>query len=689
MSEQNGNTRVLFTFYVHFTHRMEPLQSTYDTRSLFDACLALLLGVTDAESVKLLAKLDRALLHHLNDIAEEMRTFIRSPDPPQTSNECFALMHELHLCVSSFGAVFELMPAKDFATLCRAQQHLVNCAYVPLREVHPDTFVAECTANMQLLQLFKMRQCIPTLDVSRYGVWRLPASVRLYRVERSIEFYGFLLFGPPVGDSKPFLGCDAIGPFVVGSRESMRVLQTVMFKDAARCRLYKSTLFYPLLARLYMLDGLSTALGRLVMRDAFVQVLAHWLLVERQSPASSAFVLPHMDPHSTAFSLLCNVHVAVNVLWDSAQIDDVADDTGFYARLTALRNMLVMGAPHWMPLALLQELDDACARCAIGAQNSAQLVHALRLLMERTNFDAHGYAESSADAAATDEDAGFGGARPPRVFRWSSGEVPLAVCAGANLLEFCALLCAEDHPFYECYDDGGRLMALNEAVYECVMILYPALSSSVDPALRTLCSRVMLSMLTLFRPLRAESYRRSLYITPERTAPQAVRYDEGGCISEYTVAAYCPRTDLLAGEVVPLLVLLQRLERLVCVDNTPLAPFTCESTAASLAHYFRTDSPGRCTPAVATYHDTDSAEERGVSFDLGLCLVDFPCDEECAKVDAAELRQHHRSCGNAGLSTASRAMNVAHSMVDVFDARTVASAALTDRTLNAALRRGF
>lgn len=723
--------RVLLTCYIHFMHRMAESSSSTslnlcynldDARPLFEVYLAMLLGITHHCVVDALARLSAPMLHSISRWAEEMRAFLSgsaaaSPSP---------LLRSLYARTMSFDTVFMASTSASNAVLVDRMANnnstatALDTVYAPLRECDAGAFVKQCVEDTQVLQLYGVERSFPgasQMDSAKsgLGIWRLPENVRVHRVACSLKFFWDIAEGiVRLDNAPPFVSADTHGPFVVTTQRNMRILQAAMLMHTlCTPRSCKPFAAYPALAQLYMFDydgGMGA--WSLFARHAFVQVLAHWLLVKR---GDGVYGIAEGVPtpahrYTPAFVLLNRVHSAICVLWNGdaeeaapqvagpyarldalrnymLRSDNVAVDrnaAGFYERLEALRSFLLLYEVHWLPLTLLVKLDDARINCLSASSplnnSNTQLVHALRcVLEERVNTDSDASAPITDRPSAEGRKRGVSAATEAGRKRGNSGgnddTIGWPLAFQTDELQHVYELLPPDHPFLTCANED-QIAMINVTVYECALAIHPLLATSDRESLRSLSARVMLAMrtsLSMDAPLTMNSYRRSMYRSAPEEALECCYDTQQQPPQTPTTSYHRTRVDVSQNDTTRLIRFLGQLERVVLVDKRAGALVTQE---------------GAASPPVATYY-SDFGRDCAITFAAGLCLVDLlpHAASSSDPVKKHRARQARRSFGKRSVTVADRCVNIVSAEFDVYAEYSPAylSPPAVNATLNAVL----
>lgn len=694
--------RMIWTFFVYFVHRIAYANghglalsaAMRDARQLLEPCACMLLGATDRATIELLQRLDTDVLRTLSAVAEEFRLYLADPLAAPRSSLLSSLMRRTadfdHLYINTLHSE-SLIVAGDIHHDEQYKRASVEPTYAPVEEVGFARFYAGLQATTQVLQLRRLHNYVPTLwgaDPALFdgvlSVWRLPANVRLHRVEWSLEFYRALL-RPYAQLDRPVVGLDTGGVYVVMQRDAMHLLQIVMFVHSMRARSFtKSAAAYPLLARLYTADYSATPAIGLFARHAVVQVLARWLMLSARSILHTPGV-PSAAVDSPAARVLGRLHEIAHAAKQGGPDD-------YYRVLTALRDALLLQAQHWIPLEALTELDDATADALAATPDpdpdlveAAHLLRALRLHHEATHYPPLAGAGAGAGTGGgarrkrTAHDAFVGGAALP-LFSLDDGAAPLAVCSGANLGDVARYLPA-GHALGRCASDEARLELVNACVYTCI------LACPAPQAGRLLCT-----LRTAHKAIDGGSYARAMYACTDDVVDSWARCEAHELCPPPSDRAQYRARPAVAGcveQLAGLLQLLQRLETCVCTPKKKRdtrKPASDPATAACLAAFYASRE-GRAMPltAVATYDDAASAQRRVATFDMSMCLVDVATSSAMPGDTAAQLRARRRTFGAQSSRLHDTCINMAGALFAEFRASDCTRRELAHRCLTATL----
>lgn len=643
-----STARDLLTFYSYVMHRMAELtncglnlkETFIRIRPLFEPCMAMLLGTSDPSTISIIARLDTTTLTHLGKIAEDMRRFLANRSAPDTP----PLLPILQMRQHDTESMYLSMVHSTNAVVSKSNGKPIEPTYAPLTQLSLTDFYEHLVKQTQVLQLHQLTHVLPqslsqaTLE-KEYGVWRLPSNVRTHRLQISIQFYKRVC-APLINPGEIFVGHDTVSPYIVGRRATIHLTEVAMLIHSARSRNFvKTAAFFPLLARLYTIcyafgdDNQMCLTADRFARNAFVQILARWLLIPMTDIMHSVEVPP--PDSGLAFSLLCSVHRVFQALWPASDSDSM-----FFARLTALRNFMIMDASHWIQRPLLLEIETALMRLPANAWGESQ--HVVKAVCMHHTFIKYGQVA----APHTGKEIGC----------LSNGALPLRVRMDVNFVQILELLANNGGGLRKCKSDLECTRYINACFYDCILAL---------PA--PLCCAALLGMQTKSAALSDSSWFRAIYSCPDHTIDEWAAQPVGTlCAEQSPCTLYNIRAGIAHSELLTMFTILQKLERLVCVKAKRSRQMDYLEAAQCLGRFYSEEQSPHFRTPVSTYIDADRKMTDVVYFDSGICLVNLPLKDTNDNELRPAIKRARHTYGDDAVFVSDRAVNVISSIYDCY-----------------------
>lgn len=701
--------RDILTYYAYFMHCMHMfimLESDSaapialanltsclaDVSALFEASVAMLLGMTDRLTCSLLSRISPMRLEHIRMITETFRDFLLEPQLSFTGP------------TSIISTIFNrtINFTSDYSSTVQIQREMLMTgttalfkepAYAPMCKEDIQTFYDTLHSSLQVITLRKLHAAVPDLctddniSSGKYCVARLPVNVNLHCVDWSMRFYVQALedlpalFGASV--AMPHVGMDKSSIFLVSRTYTLALMQIVMAAHCMRFNQFvKTAPMYPLLAHLYTTnyrgvcsDGERALAGTLAL-NTVLNVVAYWLGIGRRTILYSEGV--PTPTQSEAFELATgSLHVIADLIAPDGELD--TDE-----KRNAVASFVAMASPHWINLSTLVSLyAELKSVPALAKTSSLRLINAI-LQYHST------CAVYKAPTRKTTTASGNGRRRANISDMGMQGdEVPLTVNT-TNVMTIITADKSEEriaaplgHLFVRCSTDADYTARANAVIYGCVLAL---------PRDRCRHYLMQLHSSCIFVKPKRYSSATSLYVSAHdvvQTWASAGR--PAPCDASFGI-----RPALHGANIDPFVRMLEKLEITVSSRDSPMSD---PGAASCLSNFYAARETGTSSSSVpvSVYMHADQPlgydtrqgldrlqvqqSRRLAMFGSSICLVDLTMDNTAVGAKEAAISHVRRSTYGAGaVKTPSLCLNAVGSIYSLYNEINCASPELRSKT---------